>query len=43
MTLGVLGADMLSTDGPEFKRVLRAMADVSKNLGPSWRRDKEGS
>lgn len=41
--MGVVGADMLATDVPEFKRVLRAMAVVSKNLGPSWRRDKEGS
>lgn len=39
--MGMLGADMLSTDVPEFKRVLRAMADVSKNLGPSWRRDRK--
>lgn len=37
MTLRVLGTDMLPT---ESKRVLRAMVDVTKNLGVSWRRDQ---
>lgn len=40
MTLGVLGTEMLPTNVPEFKRVLRAMVNVTKNLGTPWRRDQ---
>lgn len=32
MTLGVLGTDTLPTDIPEFKRVLRAIVDITKDL-----------